>query len=448
MIPEETVVTPPPVIASMNPQQQRQQKRLYVGNLPATVSEIELMEFFNAAMSNANVLTSPGSPVLSATINREKAYAFIEFRSAEEASAGMSLDGITLQGNALRVRRPKDYQPNVTEVPTVTTPTSTPTSRSSRYDENLSLPPIPPPMPAPQAHTPVLSVNLNIVSTNVADTPYKIFIGGLPTHLNEGEVKKILSTFGQLKSFNLVRDSLTGLSKGFAFCEYADPSITDAACASLNGMPLIDKTLVVQRASVNPKTKSGEYSNEPINPRAANMLNLSTPAAQLLATAVKNATADPTRILVLMNIINLSDFPGDCEEGEYQEFIDDITEECLRYGKVLNILVPKPTTKQKNHTVEHFDGNDIDLDALTVDDEISDEEESQEEPPPPGFSKVFVEYEKVEYAKRAQTALSGRRYDGRMVITSFHPEDKWESIILEPDDIEPLYSHMLINNKI
>jgi len=95
MIPEETVVTPPPVIASMNPQQQRQQKRLYVGNLPATVSEIELMEFFNAAMSNANVLTSPGSPVLSATINREKAYAFIEFRSAEEASAGMSLDGIT-----------------------------------------------------------------------------------------------------------------------------------------------------------------------------------------------------------------------------------------------------------------------------------------------------------------------------------------------------------------
>jgi RNA recognition motif-containing protein len=46
MIPEETVVTPPPVVASMNPQQQRQQKRLYVGNLPATVSEIELMEFF------------------------------------------------------------------------------------------------------------------------------------------------------------------------------------------------------------------------------------------------------------------------------------------------------------------------------------------------------------------------------------------------------------------
>lgn len=148
----------------------------------------------------------------------------------------MSLDGITLQGHALRVRRPKDYQPNVSEDILVT------------------------PLPAisaapPLQHSPV-TINLNIVSTNVADTPYKIFIGGLPTHLNEGEVKKILSTFGQLKSFNLVRDSLTGLSKGFAFCEYADPNITDTACSSLNGMPLGDKTLVVQRASVNPKTKT------------------------------------------------------------------------------------------------------------------------------------------------------------------------------------------------
>uniref|UniRef100_A0A6B2LAE5 RRM domain-containing protein n=1 Tax=Arcella intermedia TaxID=1963864 RepID=A0A6B2LAE5_9EUKA len=202
MIMEETVVAPPPVAVSMNPQQQRQQKRLYVGNLPATVSEIELMEFFNTAMANASVSTQPGSPVLSATINREKAYAFIEFRSSEEASAGMSLDGITLQGHALRVRRPKDYQPVVSDIG----------GFSSKYEQALTLPP-----PPTQIHlpAPAISANLNIVSTNVADTPYKIFIGGLPTHLNEGDVKKLLSMFGQLKSFNLVRDSLTGLSKGF-----------------------------------------------------------------------------------------------------------------------------------------------------------------------------------------------------------------------------------------
>lgn len=34
-------------------------------------------------------------------------------------------------------------------------------------------------------------------------------------------------SFGQLRAFNLVKDSATGLSKGYAFCEYADTAITD-----------------------------------------------------------------------------------------------------------------------------------------------------------------------------------------------------------------------------
>jgi len=41
------------------------------------------------------------------------------------------------------------------------------------------------------------------------------------------QVKELLSSFGQLKSFNLVMDTGTGLSKGFAFCEYMDTNITD-----------------------------------------------------------------------------------------------------------------------------------------------------------------------------------------------------------------------------
>jgi len=41
------------------------------------------------------------------------------------------------------------------------------------------------------------------------------------------QVKELLTSFGPLKAFNLVKDSATGLSKGYAFCEYLDPSITD-----------------------------------------------------------------------------------------------------------------------------------------------------------------------------------------------------------------------------
>lgn len=42
---------------------------------------------------------------------------------------------------------------------------------------------------------------------------------------------ELLMSFGQLRAFNLVKDSATGLSKGYAFCEYQDSSITDQVLA-------------------------------------------------------------------------------------------------------------------------------------------------------------------------------------------------------------------------
>lgn len=112
------------------------------------------------------------------------------------------------------------------------------------------------------------------------------------------QVKELLTSFGPLKAFNLVKDSATGLSKGYAFCEYVDvnlndqvrspagrrwfqglwgrslrhrtfschsrikecfalffssPSLLLQAIAGLNGMQLGDKKLLVQRASVGSK---------------------------------------------------------------------------------------------------------------------------------------------------------------------------------------------------
>merc|ERR1712095_39123 len=96
-----------------------------------------------------------------------------------------------------------------------------------------------------------------VVSTVVPDSANKVFLGGLPNYLNEDQVKELLTSFGQLRAFNLVKDSATGLSKGFAFCEYVDVTITDQAIAGLNGMQLGDKKLIVQRASVGAKNVVG-----------------------------------------------------------------------------------------------------------------------------------------------------------------------------------------------
>lgn len=45
--------------------------------------------------------------------------------------------------------------------------------------------------------------------------------------------------------------------KGIAFCEYADPAVTDIAIQGLNGMELGDKRLKVWRASIGIKQVSG-----------------------------------------------------------------------------------------------------------------------------------------------------------------------------------------------
>jgi len=53
------------------------------------------------------------------------------------------------------------------------------------------------------------------------------------------QVKELLTSFGPLKAFNLVKDSATGLSKGYAFCEYVDVTITDQVCTCyLSGMQM------------------------------------------------------------------------------------------------------------------------------------------------------------------------------------------------------------------
>jgi splicing factor U2AF subunit len=84
-----------------------------------------------------------------------------------------------------------------------------------------------------------------------SESPHKLFIGGLPTHLNEEQVQELLKSFGELKSFNLVKETIDGelVSKGFAFCEYVDAeNVTDLAIQGLHNFQLGDKALVVQRA--------------------------------------------------------------------------------------------------------------------------------------------------------------------------------------------------------
>lgn len=93
----------------------------------------------------------------------------------------MALDGIIFLNGPLKIRRPKDY---------------------GGVD-----------MTGGVAATPSVPYVPGVVSTNVPDTINKIFVGGLPTYLNEEQSMELLGSFGDLKAFNLVRENGNGPSK-------------------------------------------------------------------------------------------------------------------------------------------------------------------------------------------------------------------------------------------
>lgn len=42
----------------------------------------------------------------------------------------------------------------------------------------------------------------------------RVFVGGLPYYLDQSQCEELLSSFGPLRSFDLVKDRETGQSKG------------------------------------------------------------------------------------------------------------------------------------------------------------------------------------------------------------------------------------------
>lgn len=321
----------------------RQAKRLYVGQIPFGIEEKPMADFFNETMEKLNMADT--TPVLSVQINHDKNYAFVEFQTPEQATAAMAFDGIMFQGQQLKIRRPKDYQPPVN-------------------GEYLDTPPVQLP---------------GLVSTNVPDTPDKIFIGGLPTYLNDDQVVELLKSFGELRAFNLVKDLVTGVSKGFAFCEYADPSVTDLACQGLNNMELGDRKLVVQRASVG--AKHGLVPGE-----LQHTAQLHAVVEYLPTSGI--AEDDATRILQLMNMVTPEELEDD---DEYQDIWEDIAEECSKFGTIIDMKIPRPS---RDHAV-------------------------------PGSGLIFVRYETKEQALEALRALAGRKFADRTVVASFIDEDNY-----------------------
>jgi len=120
-----------------------------------------------------------------------------------------------------------------------------------------------------------------------------------------------------------------------------------------------------------------------------------TLTCQRASTAAKTASlpagataGQPTRVVQLMNMITPEVLKDD---EEFEDIKLDIEEECERFGKVRSLVIPRP-----------LEGQEV-----------------------PGEGKIFVEFDDVQSAQKAQLALAGRKFDNRTVVTSFFDEERY-----------------------
>ncbi|OAE26408.1 hypothetical protein AXG93_131s1180 [Marchantia polymorpha subsp. ruderalis] len=410
----------------------RHARRVYVGGLPPMANEQSVATFFSQVMAAVGGNTAgPGDAVVNVYINQEKRFAFVEMRTVEEASNAMALDGIIYEGVSVRVRRPSDYNPSMAAT-------------------------LGPSQPSP--HLNLAAVGLTPGASGGADGPDRIFVGGLPYYLSEEQIMDLLSSFGPLRAFDLVKDRDTGNSKGYGFCVYQDPSVMDIACAALNGLKMGDRTLTVRRASASGQPKPDQanvlvqaqqqialqiFSQKlALQASGANAVSLgsmgmaagmipgmgSSMMSGMLPGMGVMASEVPTRVVCLsqlsgsalsldtreawiwcpelklslhLSFWELISYQGNPkvvspdelkEDNEYEEILEDMKEECGKYGTLTNLVIPRPSSS----------GEEV-----------------------PGIGMVFVEYIDTQGSAKAKATLHGRRFGGHTVIATYYPEEKF-----------------------
>lgn len=175
--------------AALKPSNSRQAKRLLVHNLPTTVSEDGIVDFFNLQLNGLNLIEG-SDPCLTAQVSKDQSFALVEFKTPSDATVALAMDGIVMEDNdsmptgtgsanggthGLSIRRPKDYI-----VPAVT-------------DEAVYEP--------------------GVVTNVVPDTANKISVSNIPPYLTDEQVTELLVSFGELKAFVLVKDNSTEESR-------------------------------------------------------------------------------------------------------------------------------------------------------------------------------------------------------------------------------------------
>ncbi len=101
------------------------------------------------------------------------------------------------------------------------------------------------------------------------------------------------------------------------------------------------------------------------------------------------------------------------DDEEYQDIVEDITEECNKFGEVEGVRIPRPVARKQKKGWAPETMSAVEADQNRRMDEAN------------GVGRVYVMFTSVDAAKKAMEALGGRQFGGRTILVASVSEDEF-----------------------
>ena len=397
-------------------------KKFIIYNLP-DVNDDEIRDFLitllNKLTPNINNYKSL-NPIISFDKRDSGEYYIIEVERHEQVVIMKNLDGIEWQNYRIRIESPKDFFKDYNDIKGQIA------IRKKIYESKLL--------------SSIAEANANKTKKIENNNKYsfnRLIMTGLPNNINEKEVRKIVESYGQIKYFNLInKKNNDEISNTLCFFEYELPQNSYKALKGLNNMTFGEKQLKVQRIN---QSNNKDNFNDSLNNNENSDLKNATIATKILKEAkekeelkknekelndltnidkeekkdekvfkdlndnnedsklsyniltVPEYATIPSRVVMFLNAVSPEDL---VDNSDYDEIIDDFRQKCSAYGTVLNVEIPRPNIENQTYTEE--------------------------------VGKIFVKFSSVKTAKIARYNLSGLKYNNRLIVGSFYPENYFD----------------------
>jgi len=370
-------------------------RELYVGNLPPGITVPQLAEFVNTAFKQLGLAKDPAqNTVVTAWVSPDGHFAFVELRTVEETTAALTyLNGIQVGAFNLRIGRPKGYNGSAAvssvAVPMQGVAASIPGGYNPLLSAMSSLGGLGVGLGAGNPLMQGLNSSLG-VGAGADALSHTIMVTNLPALISTDQIRELFTPFGELKAFNVIKAS-SGATQSAVF-EYVNQALTDGVVGGMNNLDIADHRLSVQRI---PASSAAVL----LQPTAASIAAAATPApapvptsAPVVLPAAQEGPDEleshpPSSVIRMSNMTTAEDLADD---DMYDELTEDVAGECNTHGVVKSIVIPRGPVSG---------AHDVSV------------------------GKIFVHFTDVASAARSKQAVTGRRFNGRVVEAYFYPEE-------------------------